>query len=65
MSRELEFARKIIERFWSCEADQSGNVEAYVEMCRVTRAKPEELINDFETVNAILEKALKELRGKE
>lgn len=63
MSRELEVAKEIVESFWAHKLKETDNKEVIVELYRVKHAKPEELTHDFEALNAILERALKELTG--
>ena len=65
MSRDLEVAKKIVESFWSGKLKETESKEVIAELFRVKHAKPEELVNDYEALIAILEKALKETRGGE
>lgn len=65
MSRELEVAKEIVTSFWSGKLKETDSKEVIAELYRVKHAKPEELVNDFEALIAILEKALKEIRGGE
>lgn len=64
MSRELEVAKEVVISFWSGRLRETDNKEVLVELYRVKHAEPKELINDFEAIIGILEKALKELRRK-
>ena len=63
MSRELEVAKEIVVRFWSGKLKERYSKEIINELFRVKNTKPEELVNDYEALIAILEKALKEIRG--
>lgn len=63
MSRELEVAKEIVESFWGGKLKETDSKEVINELFRVKHAKPEELVNDYEAIIAILEKALKEIRG--
>lgn len=64
MSRELEVAKEIVEGFWSDKLKGTDSKEVIAELFRVRHAKPEELVNDYEALVAILEKALKEIRRR-
>lgn len=65
MSRELEVSKEVVVSFWEGKVKETDSKEALVELYRVRGAKPEELVNDYEAIIAILERALKEIRGKE
>lgn len=64
MSRELEVAKEIVTSFWGGKLKETDSKEVLVELVRVKHARPEELVNDYEALVAILEKALKEIRGR-
>lgn len=65
MNRELEVSKEIVVSFWSGKLKETDSKEVINELFRVKYAKPEELVNDYEAIIAILEKALKEIRGEE
>lgn len=65
MSRELEVAKEIVVAFWSNKLRETDNKEVLAEVFRVRHAEPKELINDYEALLAILEKATKEIREME
>ena len=65
MSKEQEVAKTIVQNFWEGKLREADNIEVFNELYRVRQAKPEELVNDFEAILAILEKALKQLRGED
>ena len=62
MKGELEVAKEIVEAFWSKKAREHDNKEVIAELFRVREAEPKELVNDYEAIIAILEKALKQIR---
>lgn len=62
MRDELEVAKEIVEAFWSEKARNYDDKEIIAELFRVREAKPEDLVNDYEAIIAILEKALKRVR---
>lgn len=59
MSRELEVAKEIVVSFWSSKLKETDSKEVINELFRVKHAKPEELVNDYEALIAILEKSIK------
>lgn len=65
MNREQEAAKIIVQNYWEEKFRRTHNKEALAKIYQVRQAKPEELVNDFEAILAILEKALKQLRGEE
>lgn len=62
MRDELEVAKEIVEAFWSEKARYYDDKEVIAKLFDVREAEPKELVNDYEAIIAILEKALKQIR---